>query len=77
MYVYITRARRVRRTKGAGRNPGSVSTITPAEVLVRRYRAGREQAAEVADALLRFPNLELQDVTDVVAREAARVCRNR
>jgi predicted nucleic acid-binding protein len=58
----------------SGRNPAVVSAITVTEALVRPMRAASPTAVRlVDDFLLRFPNLAVEPVTVVIAREAARI----
>lgn len=56
-----------------GRNPGVLSTLTAAELLVRPFRAG-EAAIGVVEGFLRFfGSIFLADVTYPIAREGARI----
>jgi predicted nucleic acid-binding protein len=58
----------------SGRNAAIVSAITVTEALVRPMRAAPATAIRlVEDFLLRFPNIRIEPVTVVVAREAARI----
>ena len=56
-----------------GRNPGLLSTLTAAELLVRPFRAGDAAMATVEGFLRFFASLRLADVTYPIAREAARI----
>jgi predicted nucleic acid-binding protein len=56
-----------------GRNRGTVSAVTAAEVLVRPFAVGGRAAGVAELFLLHFPNLEIAPVTYGIAREAARV----
>ena len=55
-----------------GRNPGLLSTLTAAELLVRPFRAGDASIATVEGFLRFFGSIRLADVTYPIAREAAR-----
>ena len=60
----------------SGRNPAVLSAITVTEALVRPLGAASPTAARlVEDFLLQFPNLRVDPVSVVVAREAARIGR--
>lgn len=56
-----------------GRNPGLLSTLTAAELLVRPFRSGPAAIALVEGFLRFFDGITLADVTYAIAREAARV----
>ena len=57
-----------------GRNPGSISSLTVTETLVRPFERAESGALGTVEAFLRqFPNLEVVPVNYAVAREAARV----
>lgn len=57
-----------------GRNPGSISSVTVTETLVRPFERADASALGTAEAFLRrFPNLAIVPVDYAVAREAARV----
>ncbi|OGO54906.1 MAG: hypothetical protein A2V84_06270 [Chloroflexi bacterium RBG_16_70_13] len=56
-----------------GRNPGLLSTLTAAELLVRPFRAG-DAAVGTVEGFLRFiGSIRLADVTYPIARSAARI----
>jgi predicted nucleic acid-binding protein len=56
----------------AGRWTACTSVVTLMELTVRPYQVGQpEVASRYEDALARFPNLHLMDVTREVARRAA------
>jgi predicted nucleic acid-binding protein len=56
-----------------GRNPGLLSTLTAAELLVRPFRSGPAAVALVEGFLRFFDGISLADVTYSIARGAARV----
>ncbi len=56
-----------------GRNPGVLSAITAAELLVRPIMAGPREASTVRTFLLGFPGLEIRSADLLVAAEAARI----
>jgi predicted nucleic acid-binding protein len=56
-----------------GRNPGVLSTLTAAELLVRPFRAGDASVGAVEGFLRFFGSIRLAEVTYSIAREAARI----
>lgn len=58
---------------GAGRNPGVISSLTVAELLVRPFRAGSAVVSTAEGFLRFFGKIKIADVTYAVAREAARI----
>jgi predicted nucleic acid-binding protein len=56
-----------------GRNPGLLSTLTAAELLVRPFRGGDAAVATIEGFLRFFGSLRLADVTYPIARDAARI----
>jgi predicted nucleic acid-binding protein len=56
-----------------GRNPGLLSTVTVAELLVRPFRAGKAALATAEGFLRFFAEIHIAEVTYAVAREGARV----
>ncbi len=56
-----------------GRNPGLLSTLTAAELLVRPFRAGDASVGAVEGFLRLFGSIRLADVSYPIARTAARI----
>ena len=56
-----------------GRNPGLLSTLTAAELLVRPFRSGEAALGTVEGFLRFFGAIRLADVTYPIAREGARI----
>jgi predicted nucleic acid-binding protein len=56
-----------------GRNPGLLSTLTVAELLVRPFRSGDTSVASIEGFLRFFGALRLADVSYAIARESARI----
>lgn len=61
------------RCLATGRNPGVLSTLTAAGLLVRPFRAGDASVGTVEGFLRFFGSIRLADVTYPIAREAARI----
>lgn len=57
----------------SGRNPGVVSTVTVAELMVRPLVARPSAGSNVSSFLLGFPGLLIRSVDFLVAAEAARI----